>query len=113
MRWSLTTSLGLHAAILVAALVVLPNPDAFKVDPQPAIQVDISNISDVTKIMNTTKDAEDTKDKPAPKKAETVKPSELAPKEAKVVQKAVAVAVCMREDARIRVRSPAARANGR
>jgi outer membrane biosynthesis protein TonB len=89
MRWSLTTSLGLHVAILVAALVVLPSPDAFKVDPQPAIQVDISNISDVTKIMTTTKDAEESKDKPAPKKAETVKPSEPAPKEAKVEQKAV------------------------
>jgi hypothetical protein len=46
MRKSLITSLVLHASILVAALVVLPNPDKYKVKPQDAIQVDISQISD-------------------------------------------------------------------
>ncbi|MEI2686722.1 MAG: hypothetical protein V9G14_11090 [Cypionkella sp.] len=42
-------SLGLHAAILVAALVVLPDPNPYKIKPQEAIQVDISNIGDVSK----------------------------------------------------------------
>ncbi|MBI3672118.1 MAG: hypothetical protein HY245_01575 [Rhizobiales bacterium] len=89
MRWSLTTSLALHAAILVAALVVLPGPGAFKIDPQPAIQVDISKIGDVSKRMASQKDAEAPKDKPAPQKADTVKPADPAPKEAPKEQKAV------------------------
>ena len=46
MRKSLITSLVLHASILVAALVVLPDPDKYDVKPQDAIQVDISQISD-------------------------------------------------------------------
>ena len=49
MRKSLITSLVLHGAILVAALVVLPDPDKYKVQPQDAIQVDISQITDESK----------------------------------------------------------------
>ena len=46
MRKSLITSLVLHGAILIAALVVLPNSDRYKVKPQDAIQVDISQLTD-------------------------------------------------------------------
>ena len=46
MRKSLITSLVLHCGVLVAALIVLPNPDKFKVQPQDAIQVDISKLTD-------------------------------------------------------------------
>ncbi|MBC8037755.1 MAG: energy transducer TonB [Rhizobiales bacterium] len=89
MRWSLITSLALHASILVAALIVLPNPDAFKITPQESIQVDISTIADQSKRMAMVKEAEKPKEKPAPKKAETVKKSDPAPKIAEKEVKAV------------------------
>ncbi len=89
MRWSLVTSLALHASILVAALVVLPNPNAFEVTPQDAIEVDISNIADQSKRMATVKEAEKPKEKPALKKVETVKKTEPAPKIAEKEVKAV------------------------
>ncbi len=89
MNWSLAASLGLHVAILAAALVVLPNPNRYVIKPQPAIQVDISNIGDVSKRMAMTKEEVVPKDKPAPKKAETIKKSEPAPKVAEKEQKAV------------------------
>lgn len=68
----LAASLALHASILAAALVVLPNP---KHTPMlvEAIQVDISNIADSNKLMATAKDAPEVVEKPAPKKAEIVK----------------------------------------
>lgn len=89
MRWSLITSLALHASILVAALIVLPNRDAFKITPQEAIQVDISNIADQSKRMAMVKEVEKPKEKPAPKKSETIKKSEPAPKIAEKEVKAV------------------------
>jgi outer membrane biosynthesis protein TonB len=89
MRRSLIASLAFHAAILIAALVVLPNPDAFKIDPQPAIQVDISKISDTTKLMNTVKSEEPSKEQPVVKKSEAVDPVTPAPKVAKKEVKAV------------------------
>ena len=94
MRWSLITSLALHASILVAALVVLPNPDRFQIKPQDAIEVDISNIADQSKRMATAKEAEKPKEKPALKKAETVAKVDparkIAEKEVKAVKEAVA-----------------------
>lgn len=71
-KTGLAASLALHAAILAAALIVLPNP---KHDPMlvEAIQVDISNIADANKLMATAKDAPEVVEKPAPKKAEIVK----------------------------------------
>ena len=89
MRWSLTTSLVLHGAILVAALVVLPNPNSFEVKPQNSIEVDISQIGDVSKRMATAKDAETPKEKPAPKKTDTLVKTDPAPKIDKKVEKAV------------------------
>ena len=72
MKGSVAASLGLHVAILAAALVVLPNPK-HDVMPVEAITVDISNIADANKLMATAKDAEKPVEKPAPKKAEVVK----------------------------------------
>ncbi len=89
MRWSLVTSFALHAAILGAALIVLPNPDAFKITPQEAIEVDISNIADQSKRMAMVKEAEKPTEKPAPKKAEPVKKAEPAPKIAEKEVRAV------------------------
>ena len=68
MRKSLITSLVLHASILVAAVVVLPNPDKYKVQPQDAIQVDVSQITDESKRKATSKAAEKPIEKAAPKK---------------------------------------------
>ncbi len=90
MRWSLASSLGLHAAILIAALVVLPDPNPHKVKPVEAIQVDISKIGDISKRMAMAKDAEKPKEKPAPKKTET---KEKADPKAKVDEKKKKVAV--------------------
>jgi outer membrane biosynthesis protein TonB len=93
MRKSLITSLVLHGAILVAALVVLPDPDKFKVQPQDAIQVDISKLTDESKRKATSKTAEKPVEKAAPKKTEVVKKVEPAPKVAEEVKKAVKEAV--------------------
>lgn len=93
MRKSLITSLVLHGAVLVAALIVLPNPDKFKVQPQDAIQVDISKLTDESKRKATSKTAEKPVEKAAPKKTEVVKKVEPAPKVAEEVKKAVKEAV--------------------
>lgn len=72
MKGSVAASFGLHAAILAAALVVLPNPH-HEVMPVEAITVDISNIADANKLMATSKEAKEPVEQPAPKKAEIVK----------------------------------------
>ena len=94
MKASLATSLGLHVAILVAALVVLPNPSPHEVKPVEAITVDISNISDANKIVAMSKSAEKSVEQPAPKKAEIVKKVEpnlkVAEKEKKAAKEAKA-----------------------
>jgi outer membrane biosynthesis protein TonB len=88
MRKSLISSFALHAAILVAALFVLPNPDQFKVPPQDAVQVDISHIGDVTKKVATSKAAEPTVKKAAPPKTEVMKKVDPAPKVAEEIKTA-------------------------
>jgi colicin import membrane protein len=87
MKGSLAASLGLHAAILAAALVVLPNPK-HDVMPVEAITVDISNIADANKLMATAKDAEKPVESPAPKKAEVVRKVDETLKVAEVEKKA-------------------------
>jgi colicin import membrane protein len=72
MKLGLSASLLMHAAILAAALVVLPNA-RHEADPVEAITVDISNIADTNKLSATAKDAPEKVEKPAPKKAEIVK----------------------------------------
>lgn len=88
MKASLATSLGLHAAILVAALVVLPNPAPHDVKPAEAIQVDITQITDTTKKMAMARDAETPAAKPAPKKTETKAKPDPEAKVAEDVKKA-------------------------
>lgn len=88
MRISLATSFGLHAAILAAALVVLPDPNPYKIKPQEAIQVDISHIGDVSKRMAMAKDAEKTEAPPAPKRTEVTKKADPTAKVAEEVKKA-------------------------
>jgi outer membrane biosynthesis protein TonB len=88
-RKSLTASLVLHGAILAAALVVLPSPDAFKVKPQDAIQVDISMIGDVSKRQAQSKTAEKVEAKAAPKPVEEkkVEPAKKVAEEVKTAAK--------------------------
>lgn len=87
MKGSVAASLGLHAAILAAALVVLPNPK-HEVMPVEAITVDISNIADSNKLMATARDAEKPVEMPAPKKAEIVKKTDETLKVAEEDRKA-------------------------
>lgn len=87
MKGSLTASFALHAAILAAALVVLPNPK-HEVMPVEAITVDISNIADANKLMATAKDAEKPVEMPAPKKAEVVAKADESLKVAEEEKKA-------------------------
>lgn len=87
MKGSLAASLILHAGILVAALIVLPNPK-YEVKPTEFIAVDITQISDVTRKMAMAKDAEPTDKKPAPKKTENVQKADPQKKVAEEVKKA-------------------------
>ena len=80
MKKPATISIGLHAAILFAALVGFSAPKPFVVKPIDAIQVDISTISDKTQQMATAKEAAPKPDKPAPKPTKIVKDVPPAPK---------------------------------
>jgi outer membrane biosynthesis protein TonB len=90
MRRGLAISLALHAAILIMALVVLPDPDEFKVKPQDAIQVDISQITDESKRKATVKAEAPPKpvEKPKPKPVEVAKDVAPAPKVAEEIKTA-------------------------
>ena len=91
MKKPFAISIGFHAAILLAALVVLPTPKPFEVKPQQAIQVDISNISSKTQQMATAKDAAPAVEKPAPKETKVVQDVPPAPKVDDKVNNAVNV----------------------
>jgi outer membrane biosynthesis protein TonB len=71
MRWSLGASLAIHAAILLAAVIVLPEPERHKVEMQESIPVDIVSIEDVSLRQATSKTAPELKpeEKPAPQPA--------------------------------------------
>jgi len=89
MKKPFAISLGFHAAILLAALVVLPTPKPFQVKPPEAIQVDISAvIADKSQKMATTKDPSPPSDTPAPKETKVVKDVPPAPKVADEVKTA-------------------------
>jgi outer membrane biosynthesis protein TonB len=90
MRKSLIVSFALHAMILGAALVVLPNPETFKVQMQDPIQVDISMIGDVSKRQAQSKAADKKVEKAAPKVVEQPKKADPKPKVAEVEKKAPA-----------------------
>ena len=91
MRWGLTISVMLHVAILLAAFIVLPNPDRFKVAEQESIPVDIVSLDDLSKRQATAKIAEEPKpqEKVAPKPADIVKDVKPAPEVAPEVKTAV------------------------
>jgi hypothetical protein len=63
MRYSLAISIAVHAAILLAAVIVLPAPDLFKVEDLESIPVDIVSIEELSQRKATVKAAEK---KPAP-----------------------------------------------
>jgi outer membrane biosynthesis protein TonB len=88
MRRSLTISLLMHAAILAAAFVVLPNPDEFKVDEQESIPIDIVSIEDLGKRQATVKTPEQPVEKAAPKPAEVLQKVQPAPEVAPEVKTA-------------------------
>ncbi len=89
MKKPFAISLGVHAAILLAALVVLPTPKPFQVKPPESIQVDISAmISDKTQKMATTKDPTPPSPTPAPKETKVVKDVPPAPKVADEIKTA-------------------------
>lgn len=90
MRKSLIASFALHSLILAAALVVLPNPETFKVQMPDPIQVDISMIGDVSKRQAQSKSAEKKVEKAAPKVVEQPKKAEPKLKVAEVEKKAPA-----------------------
>lgn len=89
MRKPLIISFAFHALILAAALVVLPKPEAFKVDPQDAIPIDIVSIEDVSKRKAMVKAEQPKKvEKPKPKPQEVIKEEPPAPEVKPEVKKA-------------------------
>jgi len=90
LRVSLPISFLAHAAILLAAVIVLPSVDGYKVPEQPSIPVDIVDITDLSQRAATLKDAPARKPdvKPAPPKVEKAKETKPAPKPAKEVKQA-------------------------
>jgi len=88
MRYTLPISLFLHLGILLAAIVVLPAPEEFRVAPQEALPVEIVNIEDVSKRMAMSREApEKPVEKPAPKQREPEpKPQPRPAKEKKQAQ---------------------------
>lgn len=88
MRWDLTASIVMHVAILVAAFMVLPNPDNFKVADEDLIPVDIVSIEDFGKRQATVKTPEKPVEKAAPKPAEVMKPVKPAPEVAPEIKTA-------------------------
>lgn len=93
MRYSLAISIAVHAAILLAAVIVLPAPDLFKVEDLESIPVDIVSIEELSQRKATVKAAEKKpaptpappkpvveEKKPEPKLSEEVKKAALEPK---------------------------------
>ena len=87
MRYSLAISVAVHAIILLAAIIVLPSPNAMKALQPDSIPVDIVSIEDVSKRVATIK-APQLKpvEKPAPPKpvVQETKPEPKAAQELKV-----------------------------
>jgi outer membrane biosynthesis protein TonB len=92
MRYSLAISIGVHAAILLAAIIALPAPDNFKVEELDSIPVDVVSIEELSQRKAMVK-AEEKKPiekpaavkplveekKPEPKPAEEVKKAAVEP----------------------------------
>jgi outer membrane biosynthesis protein TonB len=88
MRYSLSISVAVHAAILLAAIIALPAPDNFKVEELDSIPVDVVAIEELSQRKATVK-AEERKpvEKPAPAKP-VVEEKKPEPKSAEEVKKA-------------------------
>jgi outer membrane biosynthesis protein TonB len=88
MRYSLAISIGVHAAILLAAIIVLPAPENFKVEDLESIPVDIVSIEELSQRKATVKAPEKkAAPKPAPPKP-VVEEKKPEPKIAEEVKKA-------------------------
>jgi len=90
MRISLVISFIVHACILLAAIVVLPDPNEFKVDEQESIPVEIIEFSDLSQRIATQKNAKvEPVKNPLPPKVEEVDEPKPAAKPAKEIKQAV------------------------
>ncbi len=81
MRWSLPISFAVHVSILVLAAGILSDPEAYSVDEQESIPVEIVNIEDLSKRQATKPDAPESENKPGP---EVIKEPEITKIEPKV-----------------------------
>jgi hypothetical protein len=81
MRWSLPVSFAVHVSILVLAAGVLSDPEAFKVEDQESIPVEIVDISELSKRQATKPDAPKEEKKPGP---EVIKEPEITKIERKI-----------------------------
>ena len=88
MRKPVVISVGFHAAILLATLVILPAPKPFEVKPSEVVQVDISQITDKTQKVATATEPAPKIEKPAPKETKIIKDVPHAPKVAEEVNTA-------------------------
>ncbi len=67
MRWSLTLSCLAHSAVLLAAVIALPDPEEFASEPE-AVPVEIVSIEDITRVSAQATEVEEEAEKPAPPK---------------------------------------------
>ena len=68
MRGSLLFSVGAHAAILLSAVLTLPNPEEFDIKEPEAIPVEILSVEDFTKLKAQVKEPPPEKKEPEPPK---------------------------------------------
>ncbi len=90
MRVGLVISFIVHACILLAAVVVLPEPDKFLVEQQESIPVEIIEFTDISQRVASKRDAKnDPVKNPLPPKVEKVDTPKPAAKPAKEIKEAV------------------------
>ena len=68
MRGSLLFSVGVHAAILLSAVLTLPDPEEFQIKEPEAIPVEILSVEDFTKLKAQVKEPPPEKKEPEPPK---------------------------------------------
>ena len=92
MRWSLLISLAIHVCILLAAVVVLPSPDEYKVDEPESLPVDIVTLEEFSKRQIQEKKKPEPKPEPekpaAPKVKVVPEIKKIAPKISEEVKQA-------------------------
>lgn len=88
MRIGLITSFVIHAGILLAAVVVLPEPEKFLPVPEESIPVEIIEFTSISQRVATTTKKSDPVKNPLPPKVEKVDKPEPKTKPAKEVKKA-------------------------